>query len=124
LLRRRDALDVDRDSSSRRGALVLVLLLASCGSVKGSSGFDARGTGARTDGGAMGDVSGSPREEPAFQPTESHPNPQGYRQVPGGQVSSSESYRAVRTVPPPPAAHLQQSERYRMIGGLVPARQK
>ena len=65
-----------------------------------------------------------PRDAPPFEVTPSRANPSGFRQVPGGQVSSSANHRAVRTVAPPPGAKVMQSEKYRAVGGLVGATQR
>jgi hypothetical protein len=59
-----------------------------------------------------------------FQPMPSAPGPSGYRQGAGGQSSSSEHYRVVRSVPPPPGGRWQRSEHYRMVGGLVGSTQR
>jgi hypothetical protein len=92
--------------------LVIAVAGSGCGAVSGRGGA--------VDAGAGG-PSRSEKDAAPFQPMASHPNPNAYRQAPGGQVSASDHYRAVRTVPAPPAPHQQQSERYRMVGGIVSA---
>jgi hypothetical protein len=75
--------------------------------------------------GAAGPVASRPSvDAQPFQPTPSRPGPSAYRQVPGGQWSSSEHYRVVRSAPPPPAAGWQQSQHYRMVGGVVGSTQR
>jgi hypothetical protein len=85
------------------------------------------GDGGGADGGADGavpDGGGALRDAAPFEATPSRPLPSGYRMVPGGQTSASETYRAVRSLPPPPGSKVMQSDRYRMVGGLLGATQK
>jgi hypothetical protein len=65
-----------------------------------------------------------PREAPPFEVTPSRPLPSGNRQVPGGGTASSQTYRMVRTAAPPPGTNVQESQNYRMVGGLIGATQR
>jgi hypothetical protein len=65
-----------------------------------------------------------PLEAPPFEVTPSRPLPSGNRQVPGGGTAASETYRMVRSVAPPPGTQVQESQNYRMVGGLVGATQR
>jgi hypothetical protein len=106
------------------GVPVLCLLtLAIIGCVRpnnGSIGMAGTGDAATTSGQKSRDA-GTEGEPPPFQPMPSRENPQAHRQTTGGQLSSSESYSAIRSAPPPPGTRVQQSERYRMVGGLIGA---
>jgi hypothetical protein len=65
-----------------------------------------------------------PQDAPPFEATPSRPLPSTARQVPGGQSSSSETYRAVWTAAPPPGTRVMQSETYRAVGGPLGATQR
>jgi hypothetical protein len=81
--------------------------------------------GGRADtGSTIGYDAALPQDAPVFVPMPSRPNPSGFRQVPGGQVSSSPTYRIVGTAPPPPGVRFMESKSYRLVGGIVGATQK
>jgi hypothetical protein len=91
----------------------------------------AAGTGGSLDGALPTDAGQTdsstvvlPRDAAPFEVTPTRPQPSGNRQVVGGQTSASENYRAVRSAPPPPGSRAMQSERYRMVGGLVGGTQR
>jgi hypothetical protein len=122
--------------------LLLVLLLAGCGRSPADGLQICASSGRRcpdgfacypdnrcwrppgpSDGGAPGAVAGRPVDA-RFEPVPSRPGPAAYRQVAGGQWSSSPRYRLIRSLLPPPGSSWQQSQHYRMVGGLVGSTQR